>query len=191
MFKNSYGVYCRKAFLVPLLGAMGAIGLDVWSARSASKSAERTNVNQMALADKQMAFQKEAMQSQHQWEVKDLEKAGLNPILSAGGSGPGVSSGAQAQLRDPMENAANIYANSARKTGEISLNRALQKKLLAETKKTNVETENVKLHKERLKHLNSIEKSLIGSTAITSPKALLRLFREFIWPGRSAVRNMK
>lgn len=33
------------------------------------------------------ATQKEFAQNAHQWEVEDLEKAGLNPILSAGGAG--------------------------------------------------------------------------------------------------------
>lgn len=31
--------------------------------------------------------QKEVMKNRHQWEVEDLRKAGLNPILSAGGQG--------------------------------------------------------------------------------------------------------
>lgn len=31
--------------------------------------------------------QKEVMQNRHQWEVADMRKAGLNPILSAGGQG--------------------------------------------------------------------------------------------------------
>lgn len=42
--------------------------------------------------------QKEAMQNAHQWEVADLRKAGLNPILSATG-GSGASTGG---LNSPM-----------------------------------------------------------------------------------------
>ena len=41
----------------------------------------------------QNKYQKEFAQNAHQWEVADLEAAGLNPILSAGGSGATASGG--------------------------------------------------------------------------------------------------
>lgn len=45
-------------------------------------------------ARRQFGYQKQMMQNAHQWEVADLRKAGLNPILSAGGSGASGSVGA-------------------------------------------------------------------------------------------------
>lgn len=44
--------------------------------------------------------QREALQNSHQWEVADLRKAGLNPILSAT-HGPVGQAGAQASMPDP------------------------------------------------------------------------------------------
>lgn len=38
-------------------------------------------------ASKSYRYQREMMQNRHQWEVEDLRKAGLNPILSADGGG--------------------------------------------------------------------------------------------------------
>lgn len=55
------------------LSSIGKIFNDVSGATSAAKM--------------QYGYQKEFMQNAHQWEVQDMEKAGLNPILSADGSG--------------------------------------------------------------------------------------------------------
>lgn len=62
-------------------GAMDLVngGLSLWGQ---SKAARR-----------QWAQQKEALQNQHQWEVADLRKAGLNPILSVNAGAGGASGG--------------------------------------------------------------------------------------------------
>ena len=71
--------------------------------------------------------QKEVIQNRHQWEVEDMRKAGLNPILSAGGSGsPGNA---------PIIEAPDI-AGSAAKAVEASLGRSQEDLIKAQTQQS-------------------------------------------------------
>lgn len=69
--------------------------------------------------------QKEVMKNRHQWEVDDLRKAGLNPILSAGGSG---APGNAPQIVAPdLAGAFKSGAETSTQHSEKSLKDALEK----------------------------------------------------------------
>ena len=89
--------------------SFGAAALGLLGAQKSNK------VNQ-SINDANIAFQKEAAQNAHQWEVEDLRKAGLNPILSTGGSGAHVSGVSMIPASNEMEGAVNnaIAAASAK-----------------------------------------------------------------------------
>lgn len=78
----------------------------------------------------------------HQREVKDLRKAGLNPILSAGGSGAMTPTLATAQYENPAKDIGSDVLSGlqmADAMSKIELQGAQSAKLNAETAKLNAE----------------------------------------------------
>lgn len=76
---------------------LGSVGSTVLGGLFGSSSAKKANKAAAREAERNRAFQREAMQNQYQWQAADLEKAGLNRILALGGS-LGIPGGAQAPV---------------------------------------------------------------------------------------------
>lgn len=126
--------------LAALIGAAGAVGTTGLSAYAQNK------INQQNILANQHRFaaETELANTAHQREVVDLRLAGLNPILSAGGSGASVPTqaayegkapdlSALATLGDAVNNAratssqlAVNDANIAAKQGDIAEQKALK-----------------------------------------------------------------
>lgn len=70
--------------------------------------------------------QKEVMQNRHQWEVADMRKAGLNPILSATG-GSGAPGNAPTIVAPDIAGAFKSGAEASTQHSEKSLKDALEK----------------------------------------------------------------
>lgn len=117
------------------IGFLGALGIGLASSllsgalsSSSAKSSQESNFD----------YNTEVLQNRHQWEVKDLENAGLNPILSATGSsgGSGVTSSSAVDYQSSAHNAIanamslsklgseikNIQSSTAKNESDVALN---------------------------------------------------------------------
>lgn len=113
-----------------LFSSVGKIFNDVTGASSAAKY------------NTQMT--REQMKNAHQWEVEDLKKAGLNPILSAGGSTAGAiasgSSGMQAGGIGGLSDIMNSAAGIAKTMSDMDLQTSQQAVNDSTISKNNTET---------------------------------------------------
>lgn len=67
-----------------MLGALIGAGASLIGGLMGKSSAEKANAQQMAIANKNIALQKEFAQSGIQWKVKDAQKAGVHPLYALG-----------------------------------------------------------------------------------------------------------
>lgn len=89
-----------------LSSALGVVGSLVGASMQNSAQAQFQAQN--------YAYQKESLQNRHQWEVEDLKKAGLNPILSATNSSGGmINTGTPSAASVDLPKALEQIANSA------------------------------------------------------------------------------
>lgn len=130
------------------LSGIGGILNDITGASSAGKDSYKYN---SALANMSYQHQKEFAQNAHQWEIEDLKKAGLNPIISAGGSSAGSIAGGGStggSVGAPMANIGitdivNSASNASKTIADIGLIGQQKDLLQAQELKTIAEAFNI------------------------------------------------
>lgn len=139
--------------------AAALIGAAAIQAGGSIMSAVQSNKSAEAINDRQMRWNENVARNAHQWEVEDLQKAGLNPVLSAGGSGasaPGISpvmpdtSGYAGAGNAVMSAVMNMY--------DAKVKDETAKNIAADTENKEQDTKNKKELEENIKSQTNLNK---------------------------------
>lgn len=143
---------------------IAATAAEVLGSYLGQKSANKTN---MELGQKQMDFQERMRSTQYQTAVKDMQAAGLNPMLAYSQGGAGTPSGSLPTVQNVMGG----VAGSAKHAGEImrsmqdiAQSKDQQEQLRQNTEKLKAETINAQASAANIAADTELKLSAAGKT---------------------------
>lgn len=159
--------------------AFGAIGGLTNDLTGVSSSAKQQLKNQMELQTNAQKFAKWQMSNAHQMEVQDLEKAGLNPILSAGGGGASATvGGGQASAGTPSMNPLDTIMGMITTAKGVEKTDAEIKNINANTGKTETETDWMPSLNNAVLNYKNAETTLTNATTAKAKKEADKISKE-------------